>query len=163
VVALGVPPGAPRGNNGYDLLFGGDKMIKRQVFWIIIGLVVIVSVIFSVSILANEKNTDDFGEIYEEYIMNMPQEGCYVPAEGLVPDEETAKIIAIAVWFPIYGEENIDKRMPLRAKLVDDSLWLVRGTLNLGSDSDDRIVSGGVPYAKIRKSDGKILCVIHTE
>ena len=76
------------------------------------------------------------------------------PERGFVPDEETAIKIAEAVWIPIYGK-SIRKRKPFRAILVDDEIWIVKGTLKKG-------LLGGVPYIKIRKDDGTILKVTHT-
>jgi len=76
----------------------------------------------------------------------------HLPKEGFVPNKETAIKIAEAVWLPIYGDEiYMDK--PFIAKLSEDrKFWIVEGTLPKG----DRVL-GGVPYAKIKKSDGKII------
>ncbi|WES99255.1 YbbC/YhhH family protein [Chryseobacterium arthrosphaerae] len=70
-----------------------------------------------------------------------------------VPNEETAIKIAEAIWYPIYGKDIRDKK-PYVAKLIDNKIWVVRGTM-----PDDYI--GGVPYIEIQKSDCKILKVTH--
>lgn len=84
-------------------------------------------------------------------------EGYYIPEEGFVPDKETAIKIAEAIWLPIYGEKIYEKQ-PFIATLSDDKeIWTVKGTLG------KKLMLGGVPYAKIRKKDGKILEVYHTK
>jgi hypothetical protein len=71
-----------------------------------------------------------------------------------VPNEETAKKIAEAIWIPIYGE-NIKKLKPYKAYLEENkTVWVVMGTLPKGK-------LGGVPYIKINKKDCRILKVTH--
>ncbi|MFD2162276.1 YbbC/YhhH family protein [Paradesertivirga mongoliensis] len=72
--------------------------------------------------------------------------------DDYVPNEETAIKIAEAVWLPIYGKK-IYKNEPFEATLMNDSVWVVMGTL--------KEQKGGVPYIEIRKKDCKILKVIH--
>jgi hypothetical protein len=73
--------------------------------------------------------------------------------EGYVPDEITAIKIAEAIWLPIYGD-IIYKEMPFVAKLKNDSIWIVEGSLDDGK-------SGGTAYIEIRKDDCKIIKVTH--
>ncbi len=73
--------------------------------------------------------------------------------EGLVPNEETAITIAVAVWGPIYGKEHIQQKAPYRA-VLKDGVWYVTGSLRFGW-------KGGVPEAEISKKDGRILRVEH--
>ncbi len=84
-----------------------------------------------------------------------------------VPDKETAAKIAVAVWSPIYGEETICNESPYRAKLVNDSIWIVEGSFNESSTFKSLLMKdkqlGGSAYVEIRKSDGKILRMIHGE
>jgi|ERR1039458_8450937 hypothetical protein len=77
-----------------------------------------------------------------------------VPKNGFVPDEETAKKIAEAIWIPIYGKDVIDGEKPFQAELWHDTVWVVNGTLPKG-------YSGGTAYITIRKSDCKISDVYH--
>ena len=70
-----------------------------------------------------------------------------------VPNAETAKKIAEAIWLPIYGNE-IYNDTPYVATLKNGSLWIVRGSFHgLGF--------GGVPWIEIRKNDCKVLLVTH--
>ena len=69
--------------------------------------------------------------------------------DGFIPDAETAKKIAEAVWFPIYGEAIYDEK-PYQTKL-ENGIWIVEGTL--------KSELGGVAYIEIQKSDGKVLKV----
>src|SRR5262245_56631773 len=74
------------------------------------------------------------------------------PPAGLVPNEETAIRIAVAVWEPIYGAAQIVAQKPYRARL-EKGVWIVEGTLHSEL--------GGVAVAEISKSDGRILRVSH--
>lgn len=69
--------------------------------------------------------------------------------DGCVPDPETAKRIAEAVWIPIYGEDAVEEQKPLRAELAND-IWTVRGTPPSGRDSETLVVV-------ISKADSRIL------
>jgi Na+-translocating ferredoxin:NAD+ oxidoreductase RnfG subunit len=77
----------------------------------------------------------------------------YKPKDGYVPDEETAIIIAVAVWKPIYGKEKIENEKPYKANLKN-GVWTVTGSLPKGR-------KGGVAEAEISKDDGRILRIIH--
>jgi hypothetical protein len=78
----------------------------------------------------------------------------YKPAQGYVPDAATAIKIAVAVWEPIYGEENISQQEPYTAVLVN-GIWIVEGTL------PQQYNLGGVAVAELAKDDGRILRVSH--
>ncbi|OFW86393.1 MAG: hypothetical protein A2794_01455 [Alphaproteobacteria bacterium RIFCSPHIGHO2_01_FULL_40_8] len=77
----------------------------------------------------------------------------YKPQEGYVPDEETAIKIAVAVWIPIYGKDEIEKEKPYKATLKD-GIWHVTGFLPEGW-------LGGVAEAEIAKDDGRIIRISH--
>jgi hypothetical protein len=79
----------------------------------------------------------------------------YKPASGYIPDEETAIKIALAVWTPIYGKEQLDKEKPYKATLKD-GIWYVSGSLPKGW-------RGGVAEAEIAKDNGKIIRISHGE
>jgi hypothetical protein len=83
---------------------------------------------------------------------NITEDG-FEPKDGFVPNEETAIKIAEAIWLPIYGDK-INNNKPFKATLKD-SIWVIEGTLYSNK--------GGVPYLNLRKSDCKILKVIHTK
>lgn len=73
--------------------------------------------------------------------------------ENFVPNAETARKVAEAIWLPIYGKQ-IYEDTPFVAKLNSSNVWVVEGTLKDG-------LVGGVPYIEIEKSDCKILKVDH--
>src|SRR3989449_11700766 len=77
----------------------------------------------------------------------------YVPPNGFVPDSGTAVRVAVAVWIPIYGASQIRSEQPYVATLKD-GVWTVTGTLPRG-------MVGGTAEARIAKSDGRILFVLH--
>lgn len=77
----------------------------------------------------------------------------YKPAEGYVPDKATAIAIAVAVWVPIYGKENIENKKPFKA-ILKDGIWYVSGSVPLGW-------KGGVPEAEVSKDDGRTLRISH--
>ncbi len=76
------------------------------------------------------------------------------PKDGYVPDEVTAIKVAEAIWLPIYGK-GIYKEKPFHAKLINDSIWVVEGTLH------EEL--GGVVRAEIQKQDCKVLKIIHNK
>jgi hypothetical protein len=75
------------------------------------------------------------------------------PEDGYVPDADTAIKIAVAVWEPIYGKDQIAGEKPYQAHHAN-GVWTVEGSLPDGWD-------GGVAIAEIAKKDGKILRVSH--
>jgi hypothetical protein len=77
----------------------------------------------------------------------------YKPTRGYVPDEQTAVAIAVAVWTPIYGKEQIESEKPFHATLKN-GVWFVEGSLD-----EPRI--GGTAMAEIAQNDGRVLRVIH--
>ena len=79
----------------------------------------------------------------------------YKPEEGYVSNEETAIKIAVAVWIPIYGEEEIENQKPYNAVLINE-VWHVTGSLPEGW-------LGGFAEAEIAKDDGRILRISHGE
>lgn len=70
-----------------------------------------------------------------------------------VPDDVTAKKIALQYWISEYGE-LVSADTPFICQLKNDSIWSVEGTLN-----ENR--KGGVPFILINKRDGKIFVVGH--
>ncbi len=79
----------------------------------------------------------------------------YKPKQGYVPNEETAIKIAVAVWIPIYGKEQIENEKPYKA-VLKDGVWFVTGSLPEGW-------IGGVAEAEIAKDDGQIIRISHGE
>ena len=79
----------------------------------------------------------------------------FKPKDGYVPNASTAIKIAVAVWEPIYGAENIFRQKPYVAQLVKGT-WIVQGTLpGFG------FTVGGTAIAEISKDDGKVSRVRH--
>ncbi|MFN2623414.1 MAG: NTF2 fold immunity protein [Chthoniobacterales bacterium] len=72
---------------------------------------------------------------------------------GYIPDAAAAIRVAVMVWEPIYGKKHIASERPFQARL-DGGVWHVRGSL-------PRAVAGGVAEADIRRSDGKVLRIMH--
>lgn len=71
-----------------------------------------------------------------------------LPAAGVVPDAETARKIAEAVWLPLYGAETIAGQMPLQVELKHN-VWIVNG-----SAAEDSAL-----FAFILQMNGQILSV----
>ena len=71
-----------------------------------------------------------------------------LPAAGVVPDAETARKIAEAVWLPLYGAETIAGQMPLQVELKHN-VWVVSG-----SAAEDSAL-----FAFILQMNGQILSV----
>jgi hypothetical protein len=79
----------------------------------------------------------------------------YRPPAGYVPDQKTAVRIAVAVWEPIYGKEQIATERPYTA-VLKDGVWNVSGSLPPS-------MLGGTAFAAISKKDGTVLNVFHTQ
>jgi len=77
----------------------------------------------------------------------------YKPANGYISDEEIAIKIAVAVWQPIYGKEQIQSEKPYKA-ILRDGIWFVSGSLPEGW-------VGGVAEAEINKESGCIIRISH--
>jgi ATP-dependent Clp protease ATP-binding subunit ClpA len=45
-----------------------------------------------------------------------------LPKSGVVPDAETAKRIAEAVWIPLYGADIVANQQPLHVKTLEDAI-----------------------------------------
>lgn len=85
-------------------------------------------------------------------------ENKYSKDTNYIPDLETAKKIAEAVWWPIYGEDILLQK-PFIGKL-ENEIWYIEG--NTDYMKKNRMI-GGVAHVEIQKSDGKILNVYHTK
>jgi hypothetical protein len=72
---------------------------------------------------------------------------------GYVPDAATAIRIAVTVWEPLYGKAHIARERPFHA-ILTSGVWHVTGSL-------PRLTLGGVAEADIRRSDGKVLRIMH--
>jgi hypothetical protein len=70
-----------------------------------------------------------------------------LPKAGIVPDAETAKRIAEAVWIPQFGAETIASQQPISAELKFN-VWIVTG-----STPETAL------FAFILQADGRILSV----
>ena len=81
------------------------------------------------------------------------------PPAGFVPDAKTAIKIAVAVWEPIYGENEIAHERPYTARLQTNGIWVVEGSFHSGWLGT--AAKGGVAIAEISKEDGRILRVSH--
>ncbi len=86
---------------------------------------------------------------------NSQTRSSFKPLRGFVPDEQTAIAIAVAVWNPIYGRQQIESEKPFHATL-ENGVWTVTGTL-------PPTVNGGTAVAEIAQDDGRILRVIHNQ
>lgn len=114
----------------------------------------------------NNENRDTIVEASKEYIKSFfGLKKSFIPDSGFVPNKETAVKIAKAIWYPIYGDED-QYYSSYSVALIGDTAWLVTRKFNSSVKEENNVVTvclGGEPYILIRKMDGKILKVIHTE
>lgn len=75
-------------------------------------------------------------------------------SNGNIRVEEEILKIANDTATKVYGYKTIKKEYPLKAKLIGDTIWEVRGTLSKG-------YAGGTVYVKILKSNKKVIEVTH--
>ena len=71
-----------------------------------------------------------------------------LPKAGVIPDADTAKRVAEAIWTPLYGAETIASQTPLQAELRHN-LWIVSGSAT----------PEGALFAFILQADGRILSI----
>lgn len=99
------------------------------------------------------RKAKQYAEIYNSALLNRVKEHNVKPQEGYVPDKETAIKIAVAIWIPIYGQNEIEKQKPYNA-ILENGIWFVSGSLPKGW-------VGGVAEAEILKENGKIIRISH--
>jgi len=75
------------------------------------------------------------------------------PAEGFVPDAETAAKISEIILVRMYGETQTNLEKPLKASLQNGA-WIVKGTM-------PPHMLGGVAELHIAKEDARILYFSH--
>jgi hypothetical protein len=75
------------------------------------------------------------------------------PKDGFVPDEETAIRIAVAIWEPIYGKDEIARQRPYHATPAN-GVWTVTGSI-------PKNIPGGVAVAELSQVDARVLRVSH--
>lgn len=78
------------------------------------------------------------------------------PKDGFVPDESTAVKIGEAAAIAQYGEAQISGERPFHARLYGNT-WIVKGTLH------PQGALGGTAVIKVRKTDGRIVFLIHQQ
>lgn len=68
---------------------------------------------------------------------------------------ELKKVLKLAeeIAFKEYGN-SISKELPLRARLADDSIWIVEGTLPKGAE-------GGTVYIELSRTSLQLLKITH--
>lgn len=137
-------------------------MINQKIFAFI---VILLNNIFALS--CTQKNIDIKNEARSDTLKNTeikkdtqmarysleknPGDTVHVSKKSEITDEETAIKVAEKAWLAVYGED-IYRKKPFFAELKH-GIWIVQGT----SPTE----KGGVPYAEIRKRDGKILKIEH--
>jgi len=132
---------------------GKEKMNLRIIKVILLVIILVVLIITIILVTKNGLKKDLEMEIFRI----SPEEAyLYIPEEGCVADIETAKKIAEAVLISIYGERLINLDKPFRAKLFDDSVWVVVGSFPY-VDTTKSVLTGSTVYIEIQKKDGKIL------
>lgn len=82
------------------------------------------------------------------------EDGINLTRKKLVPDEETAFNIAIAVLSNIYGKKQLESESPFNVYLRD-SIWVVYGT--------QKHQKGGFSYIEINSREGRVLKISHEE
>jgi hypothetical protein len=70
-------------------------------------------------------------------------------------DSLTAVNLAQKAWLKKFGKQTVNKAKPYYARLYNDSIWEVKGTLHT-----DR---GGTPYALVLRRTGRVLMATHTK
>jgi hypothetical protein len=93
-------------------------------------------------------------ELFRQDTISKNYNGVYTRANGVVVDANTAVTIGRAVLVPIYGEEEIDLQRPYKVELVNDTIWMLYGSLPQNAN-------GGCFEIAINKKDGRIMKIGH--
>ena len=96
----------------------------------------------------------DFAEILQQYgltVNAIREELVRSPMQILVPDGDTAKRIAEALWIAQYGADTVASQAPIKAELKFN-VWIVTGSSSTEAplfafilQADGRILSEGRP------------------
>ena len=78
------------------------------------------------------------------------------PNAGMVPDESTAVDLAFTFLKSIYGQTEMEKQKPFKARF-DNGVWVVEGDF-----PNTPAMVGGSAFIGIRKKDGKVMFWGHT-
>jgi TonB family protein len=95
-----------------------------------------------------------------------PRPGCGVAkvplAAGPIPNESTAINAVLPELIHIYGASQIAREEPFSAELSGET-WTVGGTLHCGDGKGGTttLCVGGVAYAYLSKSDGRVIGISH--
>jgi hypothetical protein len=94
---------------------------------------------------AKELSTTNF--VVGDYIKTLVHRLSHptLPSRGVVPDADTARLIAQAAWKPVYGADALQAETPLQAEIKFD-VWIVTGS-----------ASSNPLYAVILKADGRVI------
>jgi hypothetical protein len=76
-----------------------------------------------------------------------------------VADANQAIGIAEKEFIKVYGEKKVNEEKPFVAKLVKDTIWIVRGSLPKNDNRGHWV--GGVALAEINANNCKIIKIIH--
>ena len=113
----------------------------------------------SISVAIFALHSVSFAEVYPS--VNDHIEGhdfwskvAFLPENGVIGEPETAVAVAVAIWSAIYGPEAAS--YPDYSATLSNGIWHVTGSLPEGH-------IGGVPYARIKKSNGKVLGITHSQ
>ncbi|WP_109486263.1 NTF2 fold immunity protein [Occallatibacter savannae] len=79
------------------------------------------------------------------------------PTAGIIPNEETAKAVALAIAIPIWGKDKVNSELPLRAGLKGN-VWTVIGSPHLHGGE-----TGGELIIQLDKRTGATLAFVHTQ
>lgn len=87
--------------------------------------------------------------------------------KNIISNKEIAVKLAENIWLSLYGDEILSSK-PFEAKLINDSIWEVKGTGHTPPEYDEngvikKISFGGTPYIFIRKDDCKVIDVYYTK
>jgi len=72
---------------------------------------------------------------------------------NVLPDAQSAAIVGYSVLSAAYGEENLNKQLPLRVGQAE-GVWVVTGTIPAGA-------VGGVARVELRSRNAEVLDLTH--
>lgn len=137
-------------------------MNKNYYFFIVSVFIIILSFVFYIHLShTGTEHILSYNITNKDIILShdiLPDNYEFDNDKDYVPNALSAVRIAIVTWKNVYGNTNIIEESPFRVRLIDDSIWVVKGTL--GGKNRDDIVLGGVFSVGLLKN-GKILYLKH--
>ncbi len=91
-------------------------------------------------------------EIKGQYWIDNGRRTVFIRGGHVIPNAKTAVEVAKPILYNEFGKENIDDDLPFRVELINDSIWVLYGTLPPNS-------LGGTFHMTMLKWNGQVIAI----